>query len=276
MITVKHRGNLGSADTSNALSPNIWSRIPYNQIRDGRKAGHFFRFDAASPAASVFASATVQAGAKTIQDTGCTVTLHAGVDGGQLELAGADAAGDDCGIELCGGGVGGSFSISSARYKKVAFEMRVNFNLLAQGGFFAGLAKPGFAAAGALADTTAALSDKDLVGFHVANATAAVTAAVDCVFKKTGQTAQVNGNDVQTLSIDTYYKLGMLFTPYVTPALHRLEWFIDNILVSTYEAAMTATSFPDGVYLVPALVIKSLDTNEHKARLPWAQACMQF
>jgi hypothetical protein len=274
MLTVKHRGNFGDAATENRPSDNIWSRIPWHQIQRGLKPGFFWEFNAGSPAASVFASATVQAGVKTFQDAGVTIG-PASLDGGNLQIAGADAAGDDGAIEFMGGGAAGAFSVSSSRLRKVAFEIRLSLTTLAQMGFFAGLVQPGFAAAAALADTTAALSDKHLIGFHLANATSGTTDTVDCSYRKSGGAAQVNGSGVQTLSADTYYKLNLLFTPYATPSVHRLEWFIDNLSLSSFTD-IDATTFPDGQYLTPAVALKALDTNEKKMNIAWARACIQL
>lgn len=273
-VSVRPRMNLADALTDRLISPNIWTRIPYQSIQAKRRGGVFYYNDFED--ATVYTSATVQAGAKTFQDTGVTIQGVSG-DGGILEIAGADAINDDGAIEFAGGGVAGAFSISSTRLRPVAFEARVRWTSLAQMGGFIGLAQPGFAAAGALVDTTVALADKNLIGFHVANATGGLTDTVDAVFRKSSQAVQTPGSAVKTLEANTWYKFGFLFLPYSASggAAHKLEYFIDNVLVASYTN-IAATTFPDGQYLTPAAALKALEASEKKMQLDWVAACIDL
>lgn len=276
MLGQTHRRNYSGALTNAQPSPNIWSKVPWELARLGQIRAIAHHEDFANP--SVYASATVQAGVKTYQDTGVTVQGLSGL-GGILQIAGADAAGDDGAIEFMGGGTAGAFSISSSAPLKFALEMRVKSTLIAQGGLALGAAEPGFAANAALADTTAALSDKDFVGFHMANASASTSGTLNAVYRKSGQAATNAGTAVaaQTLAAATWVKLGLLYEPYYAQAngTHRLTWYVNNVQVQSFTDIDAAT-FPDGELLTPVLTLKSLDTNQKLAQIDWFRVFQQF
>lgn len=274
-MQVTYRQTYSDALTTRMPSPAIWGKVPWAQFKAGLIDGMGYHEEFLRP--TVYASATVQAGVKTYQDTGVTIQGNSQY-GGVLRIAGADAAGDDGALEF-GAGVCAPFRISSSAPTLFAWEARVKASLLAQGGLAVGLAEAGFAANAALADTTAALSDKDFVGFHLANATAGTTGTANAVYRKSGQAATNAGTAVsaQTLSAATWYKLGLLFEPYFKQSAntHRLTWYIDNVAVQTFED-IDATTFPDAELLTPVFSLKSLDTNEKQMDIDWVRVFQQF
>lgn len=252
-MDLRHQNKQGAS-----LSPAVWNDIPYEQQRLFRHKGIFFFDDFLT--APTFASNTGQAPYITIQDTGVTIKGETTLPGGIMEIAGADAANDDGGLQH-GLNVTGLGFIDKTKPYDVAFEARWRTPSVADVSHFIGLGKPGRAVAGTLADSTGALVDKDLIGFH--SLTAAPT-TLKFVYRKEGQTAVDAVATALTFAADTWYKLGFRYRA----KNKRLTAYVDGEEVG-YVNLASATTFPSAVLMSPLWFLKAHTTAEKKALLDW-------
>lgn len=252
--TVMLENNL-TADTNASPSPAIWGWCPRAEWRDDPSKGYIFKPDLYN--APVFATTVSQMGLISLQDTGVTIQGDP-TQPGVLQWGGQDAD-NDCGVLTSAGGVGTTFNISTTDQRKLAFEVGLRKSVITNNSmaFFAGLTEEAMNAATntLLATDTAALGDKDLIGFHV---TQAAGSTVTFVYNKAGAGGvTVKIASLATMVAATWIKLGFLWDP-DAPADKRIKIFVNNICQSTYVtgANVAAATFPNGEELVPTLAFK--------------------
>jgi len=229
------------------------------------------------------ASATEEDGYITYQDAGVTIKPSAAIDNsegefGVVEIAGNDADNDEGHLEL-GGGVGGLVRIDPTAGERavVAFECRMKRTSVTDNhtAFAFGLGEPGFAAADALVDDTAALvaAGKDFVGFQTLTAS---NEEIDAAYM-IGGTATTNKitDNAGTAVADTWQKLGGVYDPLAASG-KKLKLFIDGAEIE-YDTAVTdaiisaGTAFPTDEEMTLVLLTKNGDgnTTAHAVYLDW-------
>ncbi len=244
--------NLGGADTTNELSPALWSKAPLDYIING-SVGSGYAVVEDFIGTGTYTSATPKDGFVTYQDTGVTLIQLAGVAGGQLQIAGNDADNDE-GHLFVGDGVGAPFSVTSVSGSKVWFEIRMKTATVANNGigWFVGLCQPALGANG-LVDDTAALADNNFIGFQVLQADGD---AVQAIYKADGQTQQDKGSDIATMANDTWIKLGFKFDA-ADPDGNVLKWYVNNEHIASATATnIAAATFPSGDDLTAGILTK--------------------
>lgn len=275
LLTI-HKGQSGGR----GLSPRLWARVGrYQSLSpDGFSNGFyvgddFLRFADWSPASAgttTLPSTTVPGvnGYAVYTDTTTTaasiVRLN-NASGGVVRLG--TSATDNHQAVLCTEGVYGAISDAAGSDKLTVFEARVRFGQIAEHGAFIGLTEEGLNANDTLVDDTGALPSKDLIGFHVD--TAGPT-ALDFVYRKAGQTAQVVIAGVQTIAADTWYKLGFVYDP-SAPDSKKIAVYVDNVEQSTYVTAtdIAAATFPDGEELGFLATVKTGEAGSKTLDLDW-------
>lgn len=258
-----------AGDTGRAPSPAIWGDCPRLGLIEGSVCGVYLFDDFASFANHVSDQDTQQY--SSYIDTGVTIKQLAGVEYGQIEIAGNDADNDE-GVLSDYGPV---FNIQDAKAKKkLWFEARwkkasVADNALAT---FLGLAYDH--GNGVPVSKTLCLTDDDgalgafsFIGFHVDQANGG---ALDFVYKADGQSAVVKIAGVQALAADTWYKLGFMYDP-TFPAEKRIKIFVDGVEQTTYvtETNLAAATFPDNEGLARVWAAKVGAAAEVKSQLDW-------
>jgi hypothetical protein len=262
------------------LSPAIWQAYGFigGNFNDPSLIPFFFDDFAGLP---VMASATAQAAYKTYQDGGVTIQGCAAADNsegefGVLEIAGNDADNDEGSIEL-GAGVHGLVRIDPTAGERavVAFEARIKRTTVTDNhtAFAFGIGEPGFCAAEALVDDTAALvaGGKDFVGFQTLTAS---NEEIDAVYMigSTGTTVQVKDN-AGTAVADTWHKLGCVYDPREATD-KKMRFYIDGVDIGSYvtDAIISAeTAFPTDEEMTLVLLTKNGDdgSTEHPLYMDW-------
>lgn len=254
--------------TGRGLSPAIWQAYGFigGNFSDPSLKPFFFD-DFAS--LGVYASATSQGGCITYQDTGVTIQQCAAADNsegefGVLEITGNDADNDEGSIEL-GAGTSGLVRIDPTAGKRavVAFEARIKRTTVTDNhtAFAFGLGEPGFCAANALVDDTAALvaAGKDFVGFQTLTAS---NEEIDTVYMIGGTSPAVQVKDnAGTAVADTWIKLGGVYDPNAESG-KKMKFFIDGVELgdSVTDAIITAgTAFPTDEEMTLVLLTKNGD-----------------
>lgn len=191
--------------------------------------------------------------------TGATFsTPTGGAQGGVIALA---SDGDNEGAALHS--TAGAVQLASGG-NPVWFETRVAFSTVAntKNDCFVGLVE-GFAPAAAkpITATDDTLADQNLIGFHRIGGDGD---QIDFVYKADGQTVQYAITDMVSssnsvagaLAADTYIKLGFYFNPDAI-ATERIKVYINGLASTTFITGtqMDAATFPDDVYLSPALAM---------------------
>lgn len=269
------------------LSPAIWQAYNLLPGFDDPSRVPFFFDDFAK--LGVYASATsIMAGYKTYQDTGVTIQGCAAADNsegefGVLEIAGNDADNDEGSIEL-GAGVHGLVRIDPTAGERavIAFEARIKRTSVTDNhtAFAFGLGEPGFAAANALVDDTAAMvaAGKDFIGFQTLTAS---NEEIDTIYTigGTGTVNQVKDN-AGTAVADTWIKLGGVYDPRAE-ANKKLKFFIDGVELgdSVTDAIIAAgTAFPTDEELTLVLLTKNGDagTTAHAVFMDWWALAMKL
>lgn len=276
MGTLRHTAE---SAVKRGLSPGIWQAYGFiggNFYDPSLRPFYFDDF----PKFPTMASATEEDGHITYQDTGVTIKPCADTDNsegefGIVEIAGNDADNDEGHLEL-GGAVGGLVRIDDTVGERciVAFECRMKRTTVTDNhtAFAFGLGEPGFAAADALVDDTAALvaAGKDFVGFQTLTAS---NEEIDTVYMiASGSTVQVKDN-AGTAVADTWIKLGGVYDPRA-PADQKMKYFIDGVELGDHptDAVIAAgTAFPTDEELTLILLTKNGDagTTEHLTYLDW-------
>jgi hypothetical protein len=226
-------------------------------------------------------SVTDQDGYYTYQDTGVTIAPYTVIDNskeefGVVRIAGNDADNDEGHLEL-GDGTAGLVRIDPTAGSRtvVAFEARIRRTSVTDNhtAFAFGLGEPGFSAADALVDDTAAMvaAGKDFVGFQTLTAS---NEELDAIYT-IGGTATVNqiADNCGTAVAATWQKLGGVYDPREA-ANEKLKLFIDGTYIgsSVTDAIIAAgTAFPTDEELTLVLLTKNGDagTTAHEVDLDW-------
>lgn len=262
---LRHGMGYEGAGAASGIGP---SDIIWNQFRRdfGTKLVRGVEFDFTEGGS--FTTAGSNFGINTYQDTGVTLNGSATLDNG-LEVAGNDADNDEGVI----GGVGNIATISdtASESRLLAFEACVSKASIADNGlaFFVGLCESGVVGANALADNTGAVADKDLIGFHCDQADGD---AIDAIYQKSGQTAQVVKAGAQVPVADTFYKLGFVYDPAAAND-RKVTFYIDGTDIGSYVTAtnIAAATFPDSEDLTWIFATKVGAAAEVIAHLRWVR-----
>lgn len=247
--------NNRSSDTNAGPSPAIWGSCPRATFRDDPSVGYIFKPDLYN--CPVFATTVAQMGLITLQDTGVTIQGDP-TQPGVMQWGGMDAD-NDAGIITAAGNVGTAFVISDSDARELWYEIGLRKSVVTNNsmGFFAGLSEEGMATATntLLATDSAALADKDLIGFHVDQADGD---SIDFVYNKAGAggvTVKISG--LSAMVAATWIKLGFKYVP-SAPTEKRIKIYVNNVENATYVtgANIAAATFPDGEELVPTLAFK--------------------
>lgn len=240
-----------NAANTTGLSPRLWNRVTGSiMAADGGKrlylvGDDFCGIKVADTQTDLFSEYPY-----TIFSTDAvTPTVLADEKGGVLALSyGATVTdNDEVWMEL-GDGTGqlGQISDTAADAHLTAFECRVKLSSIVDGvcSFFAGLAKPGLAAAETLVDDTGAFkATSQCIGFrNLLNGD-----NIQCVYQAVADSAvQINVAAAGTLAADTFVKLGFVYDPDAVTA-KRITWYIDNVALTTFVTGtqIAAATFPD-------------------------------
>jgi len=264
------------------LSPEIWQAYGLigGDVADPSKVGFHFDDFAKFP---TMTSATDQDGYYTYQDAGVTIApytviANAKEEFGVVQIAGNDADNDEGHLEL-GDGTAGLVRIDPTAGSRcvVAFEARIRRTSVTDNhtAFAFGLGEPGFSAANALVDDTAALvaAGKDFVGFQSLTAS---NEEIDAVYT-IGGTATVNqiADNCGTAVAATYQKYGGVYDPRQASG-DTLRMFIDGEEI-TYDTKVTdaiisaGTAFPTDEEMTLVLLTKNgdADTTAHAVYIDW-------
>lgn len=243
-----------TANTDAGPSPALWGSFPNGEAANPHE---YYLFEPDLRNCPVFASTVSQMGLITLQDTGVTIQGDP-TQPGVMQWGGQDAD-NDAGILTAAGNVGTSFLLSDSDPRDVWFEVGLRKSSIGNNSmaFFAGLTEEGMAAATntLLATDSAALSDKDLIGFHV---TQAAGATVTFVYNKAGAGGvTVKIASLATMVATTWIKLGFKYRP-SAPTERRISIYVNGQVQTTYVtgANIAAATFPDGEELVPTLAFK--------------------
>jgi len=250
MTAVMMKKNLGSADATRAMSPNIWGGCPIEAIRNGRINGVVFEDDftkgglITSPTTS---AALVGANYSGFGDTGSTITYSDELGGGIKLLS--DGTDNDA-TQL--------YSLTHAFQAGLTkgqlwFEARIKpSNITSTGlGWFVGLAEStAKTSAVVLTDTASALADLNLLGFHSLDTD---TGDVKPCYKANGVTAVDLETVADAAAAATYLKLG-----FKKDRSGLITFFINNLAqATTYQvledAPVLDTAFPCDVTMAPCL-----------------------
>jgi hypothetical protein len=247
--------NNRTVNTDAGPSPAIWGNCPRGTFRDDPSLGDIFKPDLRN--CPLFASGVSQRGLITYQDSGDTIQGDP-TQLGVLQWGGMDAD-NDCALITTAGGVGTQFLISTTDQRDLWFEVGFRKSAITNNsmGCFLGLTEEAMNAATntLLGTDSAALADKDLIGFHV---TQAAGATVNFVYNKAGAggvTTKIAA--LATMTAATWIKLGFLVS-WKAPTERRIKIFVNNVEQSTYVtgANVAAATFPDGEELVPTIAFK--------------------
>lgn len=265
-----HHGQKGS----NGGSPRIWGRL-YDELLspdrgrnpkiDGDDFTNFAGFDpgdggdtAASVGGFGIYADTATTGSKLVQ---------LAADLGVVQLEAAGVAHHEVTMQV-GGFTGAPFSIRPGVDSLRAFECRIRIpsgNDSAQQGAFVGVAAAGSAANNFMANTTMALKDANLIGFHLPVGAADV---IRPVWRKSGSDVVDTVGVVKTYTPGDWVKLGFLFNPLAEPRW-RFQFFVDNEVVESLVPETVEDSLPKDAQMSPILSVKSLSTDGGKLDCDW-------
>lgn len=247
--------SVGYKNQSNrARSPAIWGRLPIQKWYFGEDPGFFFYDDFLVTSGTGWsADSGVTYRYQSYIDANCTIEGLTTDAGGVLRHTHDGTDNDQTGLATNGGGSTGATNMcvfDTDTPNIIAFECRIRKSNITDDtlGFFIGLAEENLANVNTLANNTAALADKDFIGFHLDNSASAGSGAlVDFVYKKAGQTAVTVITSVATMVASTWIRLGFLFNPFDHPASKAVKVFVDGTEQSTYIAnsALDDATFPD-------------------------------
>ena len=256
---------------SSAPSGAIWGQMPLEDIiLHGR--GRYYSNDFLVETPASFSSNTPLNGMHTYQDSGVTMAPLATDENGVLQIAGADASNDEGSIQF-GSTTVVYAKVASTGGKKLAFEVRVknNGSALTDAAFFCGLAQEASAIADILVDSTGALkTTADFIGLRTLCAS---PSEIDAVYlKASGGVVEVDDN-VGTLVLDTWVKLGYVFDPSDSAKAHR--YYVDGVEVASAPLSVTDdATFPDGEEMALLIATKKGDSSttvEKKFAIDWVR-----
>lgn len=237
--------------TDRHWSPNIWSRCPVAEIRNGKQPGVFVDDDMTETPLIATPTITTMAdynnGWKAFGSAGGT--LIAGTEqGGVLVFTETD---DNQGIGIQR--IIPQFKIARGELD-LFFEVRLKLSSVADTrfGVFVGLAEPLTLSATVPIAADGTLADQNFVGFHRLEGDGD---QLDTVYKANGVTQVTVKADaaLDVLEADTYVKLGMMYI-----ANERRLYFVkDNQVLPDYKNIPSAagTDFPNDVLLAPVIAM---------------------
>lgn len=244
--TIRHKGNLSTANTDINPSPGLWGDFPFDDILAGVIPGYarHIDFNRTKTSTNVNAAEAYWAdGLKLFGDNGATVTAVDAIGGGVAIGSDGDNEGASFGMMTY------PFQISRS-HKKLVFEASVKTSTIAdtKHGFFLGLIDSSALSATVPIAAAGTLADENFVGFHRLEGDGD---AVDTVYKADGVTQVTVQADAGTLVADTWTKLGLKFEPQDGNGSYYMTFYQDNVPFSTvYQVASAAgTDFPNDVRL---------------------------
>lgn len=256
--TIRHAGNLGSAQTDKNFSAGIWHDCPLDAIRTGEVPGSVFEFlfdtlNKTPPTTEGnfgdFSAFTDTGG---FIDPGSTGGWKLGSDG---DNEGASIRSRVCPFKIIRTG------------KKLWFEARVKASTIAdtKNNFFVGLIEDTAFSATVPITAAGAIADKNCVGFfrpETARTVAGTGGAIlNTVYKCDGVTAVTVGSDAVTIAADTMVKLGMVFEPGIDSTVadvsrtglgvYNLTFYANGLPLANRKQIPSAagTDFPNDVQL---------------------------
>ena len=157
------------------------------------------------------------------------------------------AGGDNDGSFLARQTAVGAFDVSLNSNRRVAFEARFKAVQGAEIGFFVGLAEAGLDQ-DLIVDSTGAIQDKDVIGFHAVMHATSVD--IDGIYRIEGGSKVVGAENMSQDVDDVFHTYGFQFD-----GADQLYWFYDykEVGVSTLTAATVA----DGEALTPTFCVKT-------------------
>jgi hypothetical protein len=271
MILTSHRGQTGSE----GLSPRIWDRFKRTlQSPDAGRSPFFHLEDFgnfAEVAPAISGSTTgASGGFATFQSTATTTSTikQTSNENGAIELLAGATAHHQVTVQA-GGTAGATFMVAASRAGGVrGFEARVRVptgSASAAQGAFVGVAAAGNAATNFLVNTTMAVKDTNLAGFHFP---IGATNVIRPVCRKSGVAVVDTIGVVKTYTAGTWVKLGFLYDPQADSA-EALTFYVDNVRVGYMSQTEVDASFPVGIFMSPILSVKSLDTTGAKLECDW-------
>ncbi len=247
-------------------SGSIWGQMPMEDIILHGRGYHYFNDFIDTP---TFSGTTAQVGIKPFLDTGTTLQGIPTEVGGVLQASCADGTDEDQVSFQVGDTTAAYAKISSTAGKKLAFEYRVRIDsaAIADHNFFVGLVEEGSSADSFMTDATGALADKDLIGFRTL---AASPSELDTVYKKAGQTIVEVDDNVTTLALATWYKLGLVFDP--TDSAKALKYYVDGVEVASAPATvLDDATFPDGEEMALLFCVKATAAAVKTMSIDWVK-----
>jgi hypothetical protein len=265
MNKVMYRG----ANSGRGPSPEIWAGCPIlDMILDPNVGVHFFddflNFGVGATDATN--------GYKFYIDSSNTVSQLATEVNGVVQLL-TDTTDNDAPILTTGGNTAGMGKIVTSTGKNLWFEARIRVAsaALTEMAMFIGLTEEACAADNGLisdnpdTDIATVMADKDYIGF--ANFTNAAPVLAAC-YKKAGGTDVVVDSNVQTLALDTWYKLGLKFDV----INDTLKWYVDGVEQASLDVSGAGTTnFPSGEELALTFGFKNGTTTAKKLDIDWVR-----
>ena len=264
-----HRGQRGTT----GLSPRIWALLfdsilsPDGGNDDPIQFDHFKNFSAIAPAIAG-AVAGASGGYVSYQDTATTtssIQQSSSLDEGVIDLLTGATSHHEVSIQACGG-TGCNWKLPSARGGNIrAFEARVKLPAATSQGVFVGLAAPGSAATNFMVDTTMALKDANLIGFHIP---LGATNTIRPVFRKSGVAVNDSIGSVKTFTAGDWVKLGFIYNS-AAQASEAFQFFVDNVKVAVLSQAEVDSILPVNAGLAPILSVKTLGAVASTLSCDW-------
>lgn len=141
----------------------------------------------------------------------------------------------------------------------LAFEARIRIPTLDNATAFVGLATPGSVATNFVVDSTEALKDADILGFHYRGTD---SGSLKFAYRKLGGSVVYIDLNLTPVA-NAWYRVGFVLDP-AEQSGQRLSIFVDNILVGEISAAdVGGSAFPSAA---PMGLIAGLKNNSASAR----------
>lgn len=256
------------------LSPRIWDlvaeqlaspdngRAPYFDVED------FLRFGGVDP--GIGGSTDAQsAGFQVFTATATTASSVTQIahKQGVVEMSAGGTAHHQVVIQA-GGLTGATWDLpspkGSARLR--AFEAKVRVpsgTSTANQGAFVGVAAAGSAAANFLANTTMAVKDANLIGFHLQIGAAG---EVHPVWRKSGSAVVDTVGSVATATPGEWLKLGFVFY-HRHGSVEAVKFLVNNKVVASITRDAVDSTFPVNELMSPIVAVKTLNSNGAKLQV---------
>lgn len=270
-------GRHGSDNSGRGPSGAVWSGVPFEEARLDPNIGYtvwedFVGFSGV--VASNIGTYAGQHGWYSWEDSGGSIINLPGEVGGVIRIATDNTDNDSMTLALGNAGAsqgGGLFKFSSSGGKKLVFETRVRYQETASRNVNIVFAEEARAINdGITTDAGALVTTIDLLGFRTLEGDAN---AIDTFYQKASQTAVTVEDDVQTITADTWYKLGLVFDPNYYNAAKRLRFFVDGVEQDTgvNSSAFDDTTFPDGEEMTLYFDVKNGTTTSTRFDIDWVR-----